>query len=217
VSDHSNDEMQVLKSWWAENGTSLVVAVCVALAAVSGWSWWKNKQAANVEAGFAQYQTLVKELQASQASGDELSIAQADHIAQQIKEDFSKTYYASFSAFYKAKQAVQDKDWALAQDELQWVIDQNFGAEIDLVARHRLAKVQYQTEAYDDALATLNVDDQAAYAMAYDELRGDILLAKGEHQQAVDAYDSALALGETSRAQTVLLLREKLTFAKGFL
>lgn len=213
----SDDELQVLKRWWDENGTSILFSVFVVLAGIIGWNWWQGDQANKMEQSYRAFNNLVTELDAVDSTGDDLRIAQADFIAAEIKDNFPDSYYASFAAFLKAKQAVADKDLDAAIQELQWVADKNPSQEIFLTAKFRLAKVYFAQDDYDAALAELDVVDAGSFAMMYSELRGDIYLSQQNYSSAVEAYELAIASAESGLVTASPLLAEKLAYSNSFL
>ena len=46
MSDYLSDEEQVerLKSWWSENGTSLLASLLVAVLGIAGWNYYGSYQ-----------------------------------------------------------------------------------------------------------------------------------------------------------------------------
>ena len=219
MNDINSDEEQIqaLKRWWSDNGTSLVLTVCVALAGITGWNWWQASQVAKLEQSFVKFNDLVNELNAAENEGGDIRIAQADYIAEQIKEEYADSYYASFAAFLKARQAVEDGELKSAEKELKWVIDQIPGEEILLVAKYRLAKVYLEQGEYDAALSELEVADEGSFAMAFGELRGDIYMSQENYPQANEAYQAALASVEGTELRASPLLEEKITYSASFL
>jgi len=213
----SDDELQVLKRWWEENGTSIVFTVSVVIAGLVGWNWWKADQQKQVAQSFVAYDKLVVESSAAESSGDDLRIAQADFLAGEIKQDYPDSYYASFAAFLKAKQAVVDGDMDAAIEELQWVVDKNPSEEFLLTAKFRLAKVYFSQGNYDLALEQLDVGDAGEFVMIYGELRGDIYLSQQKYADAVEAYEAALGAAEGSEVNVSPLLAEKISYSSSFL
>ena len=61
------------------------------------------------------------------------------------------------------------------------------------MARFRLAQALLDDKQYDDALRMLDAKTDEAFAGIYADLRGDILLAAGKHDEARAAYQTALA------------------------
>ena len=85
-----DEQIQALKTWWKENGMSTLLTVCVALAVVFGWRGWQNQQQANVDAAAFAYQNMLEAVAAAEAQPDDIKIASAMHLADQIKQDFGK-------------------------------------------------------------------------------------------------------------------------------
>ena len=193
--EYSTDEEQVeaLKRWWRENGKSTVISIVIAISGVLGWQGWQKQQQAEVEAASAVYQNMLTVVE-SQPMTDEQR-ATANHLAETLKKDFPSSTYARFAAFYKAKFAVEGKDLDAAETELRWVLASNASAEINVQAKLRLARIQYAKQELDAALATLE-GDTLGYAVAFEELRGDIYNAKGDVSQARLAYQKAIELSQ---------------------
>jgi predicted negative regulator of RcsB-dependent stress response len=191
-----DEQLESLKRWWRENGKSTLVAIVIGLVGVFGWQGWQKQQLQQTEAASAIYQNL---LQVSSTNNGELSPSQqatANHLATTLKTDFSGSTYAIFAAFYKAKFAVSENDLETAETELQWVLDNNSPAELAIQARLRLARVLHSQQKYDQALALLDLEGTDSTS-GFEELRGDVLLAQGDKDGAVKAYQKAAQLNAT--------------------
>ena len=69
----------------------------------------------------------------------------------------------------------------------------------------RLARVQAAQGKYDDALATLKVDDAGEFAPRIADARGDVLLAKGDRDGALKEYLAARSAEDNGRLDFELL------------
>jgi len=212
-----DEQLDALKKWWQENGSSLLISVAVALAAVVGWRSWQGAQQAQLDASSLAYQELLQAVAAAESEPDDIKIATASHLAEQIKSDYSDSGYSHFAAFFKAQQAVNDEDFALAESELRWVIEQQPLRETELTALLRLAKVVFAQDRADEALALLVREDSGAFAPAFFELRGDILLAGEDYRGAVDAYDTSQRRAEALQMVAPQTVAAKLGYAKSLL
>lgn len=209
---YSTDEEQVeaLKNWWKENGKSTMLSVALAVAAVFSWQGWQKHQQATMEAASAQYQNLLSIGAADFSQLSEEQKATVMHLSAQIKADYPGLAYAQFAAFYRAKMAVYNQDLSTAEQELRWVLERAASDEIRLQALLRLARVQFADQRLDEALATIPADT-ASYSAAFEELRGDIYLARGEKSAAALAYKkSAELLSQGSVASPNPLLQLKI-------
>ena len=186
------EQLEALKRWWAENGTSTVVGVALAVSGYLGWGFWQDKQQADAEAASANYQTLMEAVvtEPGQLLSEEKS-ATANHLADELKSQHSQSLYASQAALFKAKLAVESGDLAAAATELEWVIAQNVEPSMTLLTRSRLARVQLGLGDYDKALATVPDANSGSFKALFAEIRGDVLVAQGKDSEARAAYQLA--------------------------
>lgn len=214
------EQLQVLKKWWAENGVSMLLTIAVAVAVIFGWRGWQAQQVAHSEAGAYAYRELLQALAAVETEPDDINIATALHQAEKIKEDQADSGYGFFAALFKARQAVADGDFALAESELQWVLAQQPPAELRAVVDLRLARVLFAQDKAEQALVILNKFDaqqMPAFLPLSAELTGDILASQQQYQQAYDSYLEAQTFAEQAGVQQSALLAAKLGYAKSFL
>ena len=180
------EQLEDLKAWWKQYGTYVAAGLC-ALAAVvvvvQGWRWYQHNQA---EQASVLYQAV------SQA-GRNNDVAKAKDPTTQIEERFAGTAYAPRAAMLYAKLLYDAGDRAGARAQLQWVIDHSGEEELKSIARFRLAEALLDDKQYDEALRTLDVRTDEAFAGLFADLKGDILLAAGKAAEAKAAYQLALA------------------------
>ncbi len=209
------EQLKQLKQWWDENGVSTLVSIALAVAVVMGWQGWQRNQAAQLDAGAFEYQKFAEAVESVRRDPDDIKIAQATYLAEQLKENFADTGYAYFAALHNARQAVVDKDYELAESELRWILDQEPGVEISSLVKLRLARVLMAAGRYDEAVGELPADTETAFAPLYAELRGDIALAQQRYDAARDAYQQAADLATQLELPAPDLLEVKLQYAAG--
>lgn len=187
------EQLETLKRWWSENGRSIVIGVVLAIVAYFGWQAWQSQQQEARESASLLYEQLTQVV--INQPGDALSEDQrmkAASITEELKSDYGNLVYASNAALLMARVAVEQGQLTDAEQQLRWVVEQDHNDALSLLARLRLAQVEYGQGEYDAALATLNQVEPGSYASAYAELRGDILLAQGKVEAAKTAYQTAL-------------------------
>jgi predicted negative regulator of RcsB-dependent stress response len=213
VEQYQTEEEQVeaLKKWWQENGKSTIIAVVVALGASFGWQSWQGHRSAQAEAASAFYQEMLDAVTVltEQPAGPDQA-ATVRHLAGTLKTDYSGSTYAQFAALHLAKLAVAENDLEAAEAELRWVLTANPPAEVEQLARLRLARVKAAQGDSDAALAILETDDSGTYAASYAEARGDIYLQSGQADQARAAYEEAATLELVGGATASRSLQVKL-------
>lgn len=202
------EQVQALKNWWAENGKSLLLGIAVALAAVLAWKGWQEQQAAEAENASVLYQNLLEAVVGSVGpQQDEAQSATALHLAEQLKTDYDSTAYANYAALIMARVAIDQNKPEQALTELDWVLAHQPSESMFILATLRKARVIASQGDLDKALSIVKAAPIGGYKASIEELRGDLLLAKGEDAQARIAYQSAL---DAADAGTRPLLEMKL-------
>lgn len=194
MSVHLTEEEQLesLKRWWAENGKSTVIIVLLAVTGYFGWEGWKDKKMNDVYAASATYQNLMEAVSAQAQPLNDERRATVNHLVSELKDNYAFSLYASQAALFQAKLDVDSGDLKSAEQELQWVIDQNVDQALTLLSRSRLARVKSALEDYPGALATLTETDVTSFKVVFAEQRGDIHLLQGDEAKARAAYSLAL-------------------------
>ncbi len=196
MADHLSDEeqLQVLKNWWSENGRFLIGAIAIGLTAYFGWQWWTQYQKDYSEGAAAIYTDLSETV--ATANGEDLTEEQqktAQFLIEQLQSDYENTLYAANASMLAAKLAVEKDDLPTAESELKKALHYN-DEDVNTIASLRLAKVYLAQEKYDEALVMATYDKNDAFAATYAVLRGDVLLAKGDIELARNAYQQAMGL-----------------------
>jgi predicted negative regulator of RcsB-dependent stress response len=195
---HYEDEAQVeqLRRWWRENWMALAGGLVLGLAGIFGWEAWQNARTAKSEKGSQVYDDL-KKVPIENAE-------RANELGAQLVKDFAGTPYAAQAALLLAARAGARNDWDKARAHLEWAAKHADDPGLQKIARLRLARVLWQQGKADEALAQLDVDDNDAFAPLYQELRGDIQLARGDRAAARSAYEKALQLGPAAASREQL-------------
>jgi predicted negative regulator of RcsB-dependent stress response len=179
------EQVADLKAWWKEHGTLIVVGVCAAVIAISGWAGWRRYEANQVGQASVLYENVAR---ASQ-TGDAKALRDASGA---LAENYPRTPYAAMAALVAAKFYFDRNDLKASQAQLQWVIDRAQSDDLRHLARLRLGAVLLDEKAYDQALALADTAHPAAYDAQYAALKGDVLVAKNQPAEAKAAYKIAL-------------------------
>jgi predicted negative regulator of RcsB-dependent stress response len=75
---------------------------------------------------------------------------------------------------------------------LQWVQSNAVQDELKQLAQLRLARLLIAQNKYDAAYGLLSAEHPVAFDALYEELKGDVFVARGEREQARIAYDKAI-------------------------
>ncbi len=191
---HETEEQQVeaLKKWWKENGSSIITGVLLGLAVLFGAKAWFSYEES--QAGIASniYTGMMAALEMGQ---DEVVTERAGVLI----ADYPRTPYATLAALALAKVKLEQGELEAARVQLQWALDNSDSEMLRQTIRLRLTRVMIDADDLDGAEALLGeVEPGAAYAPLYAELNGDILLARGDAGNARAQYEQALAGLETA-------------------
>jgi predicted negative regulator of RcsB-dependent stress response len=195
ATQEEDEQLIALRSWWEENGTSLLIAIVVAIVGVVGWRWYGDHKQTQSEAASAVYQQYL-EARASNAD--------AASLLAQLDKDFPKSSYRVFTLFYRAADAAKAEKYSDAAPLLATAIDVANDAKLRDVARLRYAKVLAQMSEHDKALAQLDSIRGEGFRSSAAELKGDILMAQGDVKGAQAAYQAAVdaRVGEAGAAES---------------
>lgn len=199
MATHLDDEedLEKLKTWWRENWIALVGGLVIGFGAIGGWEGYKNWRDGRSEAASQMYEELRKNLEASKSE-------EAGQIVTRLKTDFASTPYAAAAALTSAQAEVQAGQLDAAAANLAWVVANAKDEGLVQVARLRHARVLFAQNKPDEALKALG-GEAGNFASLYDELRGDIQLAKGDAAAARSSYEKALAAAAEGAANKTLL------------
>lgn len=197
-----DQQLEDLKKWWKENGSSIITGVVLGLAILFGtrsWFAWQERTAQNA--------SVIYSVMMNEAESGNTTVA-SENAATLIAE-FSGTPYASIASLLLARYRIEDNELDAAKAQLQWVLDNGSSDDIRNTARIRLARVLVSQADYDGALALLDaVDTGGSQQGLVSEVRGDIHSQRGDSQQAADAYSEALLLlPADSPARNIVLLK----------
>lgn len=179
------EQLAALKAWWKDNGNlvlGLITAIALGFAAYQGWHWYQRNQ--GLEASTL-YEQLSKATQANDAKG-------VRDAAGTLAESYPRTLYASMGALASARFHFDRKDLKAAKAQLQWVVDRSSFEDLKDIARLRLAAVLLDEKAYDEALQQVGMKHGAPFAAQFAAMKGDILVAKAQTEEAKAAYRLAL-------------------------
>ncbi|MCW9012935.1 MAG: tetratricopeptide repeat protein [Gammaproteobacteria bacterium] len=186
--DFETEEQQVeaLKKWWKENASMIILGLVLGSSVLFGWRFYNDYQIRQAEEASNLYDTVI----ALAAANEQLDQQQTK--VNTLLAEYADTPYASLAAMMLAKQQIIQGELVQAQQQLEWVINHSRQVELKHIATLRLARVLFAAEKYDQALVLLGEDHPESFSAMYEELKGDVYMARGELDQARVAYDKAI-------------------------
>ncbi len=178
------EQLDQIKHFWKQYGnliTNLALAVLLAVAGWNGWQYWQRGEATKAAAMYDEFERVAR-------SGD---LTRLDRALGDIKDKYASHLYAHQAAMLAAKLYTDAGKTAEAQAALRWVADKAGDEGYQSLAKLRLAGLQLDAKAYDDALKTLSGKFPASFEPLADDRRGDVYLAQGQKPQAIEAFNKA--------------------------
>ena len=207
MAEYLSEEEQLaqLKGWWQRYGWWLIAGVVLGLGGYFVLQYLESTRAANNAAAsevFERYQ--------EDPANDDV----AKPLLARLDGEFSGTAYHIMSLMTRAQLASDAGDIEAAVGFYSQATDTKEVEHITDVARLRLARALQQQGRGDEAISALGNVSGEGYRSLVAELKGDILLAKGDKSGARDAYSAAVdAQGENPR--TLLSMKLKNLTAPG--
>jgi predicted negative regulator of RcsB-dependent stress response len=184
------EQAEQLKQWFKENWLWMAAGIGLGLGGLYGWQGWNAYLDGKSRAAAERFTAMLQAFESQDP-------ARGQELAGEITGQYGSTPYADQAVLVLARVAVEQGNLDEAATRLRQVMEQSKDKELALVARLRLARVQLAQGKHDEALATLDSTDATAVGAAVAELRGDVLLARGDEAAALEAYRKALAEGAT--------------------
>ncbi|MFZ6726011.1 YfgM family protein [Undibacterium sp. MH2W] len=195
------EQLATLKAVWKQYGNLITWTLIIALAAYAAWMQWNKYQ--NNQSG--QASQLYEEMQKSVTAKDNTKVQRA---ADDLKQKFGVTSYASMSALIAAKSAFDANDLKAAKAQLQWLIDSGKNDEYKAIAKIRLAGIALDEKNYDGALSQLAGDFPEDLQAEVLDRKGDIYVAQANIEGARKAYQAAIdKMTDKSPARQVVQIK----------
>lgn len=178
------EQLDQIKHFWRTWGNLIswvLIAVLGSYAAWNGYQYWQRTQATKAAA-------LYDEVERAVAAAD---IGRVERSLADMKDKFGSTQFAQQSALLAAKALYAQGKTEAARDALSWVANGASDKAYRDVARLRLAALQLDAKAYDEALKQLTLEFTPEMSGLAADLRGDVLQAKGQNAEAIAAYQQA--------------------------
>ncbi len=178
------EQLAELRHFWKTWGNLVswvLIVVLGSYAAWNGWQYWQRNQAAKAS---ALYDEVEKSVLAQDVPRIERSVAD-------MKDKFGGTHYAHQAALLAARVLTEKDKAEQARALLAWVAADAPEVALRDLARIRLAALQWDTQSADEALKTLQTTFASDMQALASDLKGDLLLSKGQNADAVVAYQQA--------------------------
>ncbi|GLO60046.1 membrane protein [Vibrio sp. MACH09] len=189
--DSEEQQVEAIKDWWKENGKAVILGGVVGLGGIFGWRYYQDSVVAAKDAASDSYTKVISQL--SSAGSDA-----SDEVQSYIDAN-KETEYAVLAALQLARVQVEANDIPAALAQLEWAKANTKDETVKPLIDFRIARVFAQQQQFDQAIAQLSAITSSAWQGRVNELKGDILLRKGDKEGAYSAYVEAQQAGDANQ------------------
>lgn len=190
--DSEEQQVEAIKEWWKENGKAVILGGVLGLGGILGWNYYQDSVIAEKNAASDSYTQAITLLAESGSN--------AVTEVQSFIDANPSTEYAVLAAMQLAKVQVDAGNIDAAMTQLNWAKANTKDETVKPLVDFRIARISAQQGETDKALEQLSAISSAAWQGRVAELKGDILLQKGDKEAAYSAYVEAQQAGDASSA-----------------
>jgi len=186
----TREQGERVKSWLRENGSAIVMGLVLAFGLMFGFKQYQAWEISKRQQASAEYQVMLELLEV-----DNMDAAVPNY--EVLKSEFPKSAYTSMASLMMAKARLKAGQTDLAASALTQAMENAQPEPLKVIARERLARVRLSQGDADTAEKILDAAaSEKGFEAQFAELRGDIHLARGEIEQAIQNYQESLDLLE---------------------
>jgi predicted negative regulator of RcsB-dependent stress response len=195
----TQEQGERVKSWLRENGSAIVMGLVLAFGLMFGFKQYQAWEISKRQQASAEYQVMLELLEV-----DNMDAAVPNY--EVLKSEFPKSAYTSMASLMMAKARLKAGQTDLAASALTHAMENAQPEPLKVIARERLARVRLSQGDADAAEKILDAaGSEKGFEAQFAELRGDIHLARGETDLAINSYQESLDLLEEGVGNRVYL------------
>ncbi len=182
----AHEQSERARQWLQKNGSSIVIGILLGLAVLLGWQRWQQSGVNHRAEALVKFDDL-------QAAVDKDDKELAGKLVEDLRKNYADTAHAALGSLELAEMQLKAGQVPEAESSLRFVAENAQADSLRAIASMRLARVllaRGEAQLALDALKPVAADD---YVAERNEVRGDALVALGKQDDALKAYNDALA------------------------
>ena len=179
------DNAQRVLDFWQKNRYKIYVALFISILSFCIYTYWEYEVEQRHQASLDHYTSFISSLN----EGDNSSVTRASRI---LKERFPRYPYTSLALMRFAQFKIQNEEFGVARETLDWLIENAFSQEIKILSKIKLAQLYLHTKKFEDSLKILEEVDSFGLPQMVQDIKGDLYAQQGEWDQAIESYISSL-------------------------
>lgn len=193
-----NEQIDVIKRFFVNNGKALVIGLAVGVGAIIGWNYWQSHQTDRLQESAQMFEQISSQLQ----TDSKQALVAGERFA-----DETNNIYGVLTHIELAKIAVEKSDIAGAEKALLKALAIAKLDDLKDLLNVRLARVQLALNKTDQALITLTQVQDKGWSVIVEDIRGDVLLKKGDIAGARAAYSKGIESSGAEMMKTILKIK----------
>jgi predicted negative regulator of RcsB-dependent stress response len=184
MAEDNLDFTDKIAQWGAQNIKYISIGVLMGVLIPLAWN-------------YNQYLEVEKNLVASELYYKTINIENSEEViaeaTEQILSDHSGSIYEVLTKFMLSKQEFENKNYTLARNYLEQIIDADTSDTYNSLASIKIALICMQEKEYESALNNLeNVKMKEAFKQILSETKGDIYKHMGDMEKSFKYYNEAI-------------------------
>ncbi|MFP3029067.1 MAG: YfgM family protein [Arsenophonus sp.] len=178
-----NNQKDAFKRFFIKNSKTLVIGLTVLVSAIICWIYWQSYQANRLQESAQIFEKISSQLH----TGSKQALATAEQFANE-----TNNIYGVLTNIELAKITLEKSDIASAEKALLRALTNAKSDDLKNLINIRLARVQLALNKTDQALITLTKVKDKGWSMILEDIRGNVLLKKGDISGAREAYSKGI-------------------------
>ena len=184
MSDENSDFTSKIVIWCSKNIKYILIGAAIGISIPLSWNYYQYTQERDNLVASDLYNELIDLVKTE----DEYK--QIENI---ISSDYKNSIYDILSKFVLSKKEFESKNYSLAKEYLEEIININANETYNSLAMIKISLINIEEKKYDEALAYIEkVNLKDAFKQVLSEIKGDIYKFKGDKENALKYYTEAI-------------------------
>ena len=184
MSDENSDFTSKIVIWCSKNIKYILIGAVIGISIPLSWNYYQYTQERDNLVASDLYNELIDLVKTE----DEYK--QIENI---ISSDYKNSIYDILSKFVLSKKEFESKNYSLAKEYLEEIINVNANETYNSLAMIKISLINIEEKKYDEALAYIEkVNLKDAFKQVLSEIKGDIYKFKGDKENALKYYTEAI-------------------------
>jgi len=183
------EQEQIVKDWIKNNWFTIAMGIVIGLGSVFGMNYYKSSQQEKRFQVAEKYKNFSSVMELSEFD-------EAKTLLTEIEKESGTNFYTIEARLLLAKQYVANNELDKAVAELESVISAKPDKLLTEFVKLRLARIKNALSKHDEALTLVNSITIESFKSIAKEIEGDALVAKGDYDKAIAAFEESIANGE---------------------